>query len=176
MSGVAALASPHRIKRKRHRWRRAASGRTVYAYVGNNPVSEIDPLGLAPGDLYSSMRGAGYAAVNDVNALSIQSGREYGGVVYATVGGYSYTAPNIGTDRAVNVGDAPQGTIEVADYHTHGSYDPNDVNDTFSGHDMYGDVTQDIYGFLGTPNGSILMYDYKTGKIIVLKKGKDDCP
>ena len=46
MSSAVALASPHRIKRNRRRVRRAASGRTVYAYVGNNPVSNVDPRGL----------------------------------------------------------------------------------------------------------------------------------
>jgi hypothetical protein len=42
---LAALASPCRIKRKRHRWRRIASGRTVYGYVGGNPLGGIDPTG-----------------------------------------------------------------------------------------------------------------------------------
>lgn len=42
----AALASPCRIKRSHRRVRRGASGRTVYAYVGGNPMMWIDPLGL----------------------------------------------------------------------------------------------------------------------------------
>ena len=42
----AALPSPCRIKQKRRRVRWGASGRTVYAYVGGNPVNVIDPLGL----------------------------------------------------------------------------------------------------------------------------------
>lgn len=40
------LVTPRRIKRNYRSWRRIAFGRTVYAYVGGNPLKYIDPLGL----------------------------------------------------------------------------------------------------------------------------------
>ena len=46
MSAARALASPCRIGRNRRYVRRRASGPSIYAYVGNNPLSDVDPLGL----------------------------------------------------------------------------------------------------------------------------------
>ena len=46
-----ALASPHRLKRNRRRLRRRTSGRTIYAYVGGNPLSFFDPTGLTQEDI-----------------------------------------------------------------------------------------------------------------------------
>jgi hypothetical protein len=46
-SMLAEQLSPCRIKRNHRRRRRIASGRAVYAYVGGNPLSYIDPLGLS---------------------------------------------------------------------------------------------------------------------------------
>ena len=45
-SMAAALLSPRRIKRNRRQLRWRTSGRTVYAYVGGNPVMWVDPEGL----------------------------------------------------------------------------------------------------------------------------------
>ena len=46
VSAAIALASPRRLRRNRRHLRRRASGRTLYAYVGDNPLSYYDPYGL----------------------------------------------------------------------------------------------------------------------------------
>lgn len=54
----------------------------IYAYFGGNPISLIDPLGLAPGDPYHTQDEAGVAAACDFNAISILKDLEYSGFVY----------------------------------------------------------------------------------------------
>jgi RHS repeat-associated protein len=97
----AALASPHRIKRRRLRWRRAASARRDYNYFRDyEPQTgryvESDPIGLDGG-----ISTYGYAELNplffiDPDGLSAESGscgccsnvsfaQKEGGVVGATV-------------------------------------------------------------------------------------------
>jgi RHS repeat-associated protein len=66
----------------------------------------------------------------------------------------------------------------VADAHTHqqwedASYDPEkkiDWNNRFGEEDMKGNIRLKRDGYVGTPNGSLLKFDYKTKKITLISK------
>lgn len=109
-------------------------GLNLYAYIGNDPVSRIDPWGLKPGDIYSSLQAAAKDALTEAWAYSAPQGREYAGIIYNATGGYTYTAPFPGSSPspsapavtsnpfALYVGDFNN---IVGTYHTHPMVDSN---------------------------------------------------
>lgn len=153
-------------------------GLNTYGYVGGNPVSLIDPFGLAPGDCYKTPEAAAYNALSDINASSIANNREYSGVVYQrSDGNYSYTAPVPGTHRDAPFSRAsPAGTTFAAAYHTHANY--SNRNQTIVGVQQYDDFDSDNFSFnpdilsamrtntlmfLGTPSGTFKRFDGALG-------------
>lgn len=91
---AAAPATRCHIRRNRLRWRRRASGRTVYAYVTGDPNFYIDPLGL---------RNWPKTIVSIGNAIN--AGRLYSGGALRIAAGLGLEGTGIGAaPGAVNVG------------------------------------------------------------------------
>jgi len=134
------------------------------ACVFNSPLRFVDPLGLAPGDWYSTPGAAGSQAIRDINPSSVGYNVEYAGWVYQGSGGnYSYTAPIQGTMAGSNPGAPLPGATSVGIYHTHGADVPGFDNNIFSPQDTGVFNAGYFQGYLGTPSGTVQQYDPFTG-------------
>jgi len=164
------------------------SGTNFYAYVYNNPINLVDPLGLAPGDKYPSAKCAGWNAENDYDPVSRRRNLEYGGFIYQNPDNtFSYTDPSANNNAGIGTADSipncwniqiPAGTRRAGWYHTHAAFDPamngpgnpapgqpgynwhHDGNEVFSPDDKdISDVDLNgLPGALGTPRGTIEWY------------------
>ncbi|MFC4159050.1 RHS repeat-associated core domain-containing protein [Chitinimonas lacunae] len=109
-----------------------AGGSNLYFYAPN-PISWIDPLGLArtghtPRTPFSGSCPDDVArqVLSIANKKSLAKNKEYGGLIYKKGGKYFATIPIPGTERSFKPGLAlpqvPKGAVIVGDYHTHGDY------------------------------------------------------
>ncbi|GHU10333.1 hypothetical protein AGMMS50225_13530 [Betaproteobacteria bacterium] len=115
-----------------------AGGLNLYGYVGGNPVSFFDPLGLAPGQIFGSPDAAAIDAVDWAYLHKDSVDHEYGGWIYPVDGGYTYNAKR-GNERFVDVWQLipdmkKNGQCPEAGWHIHPNV-PDKRSEQFSGYD-----------------------------------------
>lgn len=135
----------------------------LYRYVSNSPFNLTDPMGLAPGDFYTTEGAAADAAFRDVGGLSRAIDLEAGGYITRQDTGYTYTQPIWGSSGGVNIGAPP--SLASADYHTHGGFNPGGVNDNFSSQDTLGNIFTGLNGYVNTPGGYTGSFNYQSSTI-----------
>jgi RHS repeat-associated protein len=152
-------------------------GINLYSYAANNPINFIDIDGLAPGDTFSSPDAAAIDAGNYLFTTKprLWDSLEYGGWIYKTDCGYSYTfssgnPANMPLDRIPK----PSGT-EYA-WHSHpdskGAHDFSDWNDFPKTGGDKGWAYRNVPLYLITPTNRVKLYTPKgerTGTVRVVK-------
>lgn len=95
-----------------------------------------------------------------MNPKSVSGNAEYATVIYGEPGSYKYAEP--WTDNSQeHVHLAKDIALIVADVHTHSAYNPNYASDWFSQVDIDNANSRKNVAILGTPGGSIMIYDPK---------------
>jgi RHS repeat-associated protein len=153
-----------------------------YTYTLDNPISLVDPDGAAPGDAFGTQNAAAEDFGNTYNDDSIRKNREYFSAIYAYRQGgkqyYTYEEPVVGGVAGVTPYYARDDRHYTAGAHTHAAYDPQYDNNNFStkgGDEDYAkSVKVDLY--VATPNGSLQLYDYQSGKVSLISSGMPSDP
>lgn len=119
----------------------ATAGSNLYEYAYADPVDLTDPLGLKPGDKYTSLDCAGWNSTSDMVLLVNQTAWEWTSVIYQNPDGtYSYTVPvtqqSHDTGTPLNQIPIPRGTAPAGWSHAHPLY-PGLLPEPFSPSDKW---------------------------------------
>jgi RHS repeat-associated protein len=147
----------------------------VYVYVANDPVNVTDPTGLAPGDVFRTPLDAALDWGYYYGFASIWNNREMGSSIYQIgPNAYTYTHAAIGSSSGVTPSKPPKGFKVFAEIHSHAAY-RSDFDYEFSQHDMEGlrdpNFGGPMHGYLVTPDGSLLLYDWRTHRQFKVAEG-----
>jgi RHS repeat-associated protein len=128
---------------------------------------------------FKTIQEAAIAWGNRYNDNSIVEKVEYGSTIFKyRIRGvilYGYSIPYRATIRgsSVDVSPAPNGTVAVADIHSHGNawgVNPGEVeaDNNFSSLDKWSNYNKRIDGYLTTPDGSLKKYEYRTARTVII--------
>jgi len=157
----------------------------VYLYVHNNPINDIDPLGLSESkrEGFESPDAAAVAALTEARILSMEEGGwrtwrrvEWAGQLYKKDGKWGYTKPFRFHEDWCNPRDPRVQKLIPGDAKTDGSYyhthpiakspDPNKdpLKSQFSHPDDKDYVKDGGTAYLGTPEGGVQSYNAEREK------------
>ena len=145
-----------------------------YVYANGNSLKNIDTCGLwcccgfgNTKPKYSSQNILAQGILKKLIPLSVSENVEYAGTIYEKNSKYDFIGPyRGGLDFSdPHISDIPCDTKAVAGYHTHGATTKGYTNEKFSRDDFIYLLNHKIDGYLGTPKGKILFFNYKENKI-----------
>ncbi|MEP1488829.1 MAG: DUF4329 domain-containing protein [Algibacter sp.] len=108
---------------------------------------------------HSTIKEAAENFAQNYNQDSIDNNQEIGANIYQDTNGDYYYGQTYNDGGAATV-TIPSNPNAIADIHTHGAYDPDYYNNTFSRGDLRDNINKGIDGFVVGSGGQLDYFDY----------------